>query len=1110
MPVQKSTRKPGSKMIYSGKHRNRTVKCLLAGLSFFYAVFAEAEVIYESSLDRAELTGNWKKSGKGGRVVPRNGIAALQVTIPEGTKASGFHGFQHELPVKRCAGKLLRITVEAERSLGKPFTRYQGGKIMLEYSLSDGKTNWPGVIMKPGKFNWETFQLTAPIPLAVTRLRFYLGIQDAEGIIRFRNLKVVAEESPLEIWQQANRGFRDQKAGDGKGGWSDQGPDNDGAKFNFKKNMFANVPFIIMDPAKNQGLSILVFRSPKDPAGLVRADFDLSRGQISGRWLYLLHTTTWGGISNLPIGRIVLQGKNGIRKTLELQGGRDAADWWNPKRCTNAFPAAFWQNVSGGTVGVYVSRFRLPDNLGEIQKISFESTGAIPVWIVIAATVSEKEYKLPEQERYKITEGERWKRIPAPNVQTGILPGSALDLSRLNPPGEAGQFGRVVAGDDGFAFENGRKVRFFSECKFFFLKDFRTRDGIRRYAEQVRLHGYNMVRFHFLDSVLMAGATQDCKLNPKRLDEFDYLVYCLKKNGIYINIDAMASRIGYSAGYPWNPPDKRDPREFKFDIHSNPAVRNNWKNGITELLIHKNPYTGKRLVDDPVLAAIVCFNEQEFGFGRRKDFSAALPAWRKFLSKKYGLAGRLKEAWKISDTDFSSFDAVKTFSVEEARSENSVKSKDIQEFFSARELELYRWYKAVLREIGYRGLVFNYNVGKSFRHILLRQEMDGVAMNDYHAHPNGKNIIQSSSIGSAGNTIRAFLSCRISGKPFLVTEHAHVFWNKYRYEQSFITGAYAGFQNIGGLTAFANSINARDKRMSQFCIFNDPIQKASEFLTAFLFLRGDVKARSHRIRLELDPLEVALAGELGNTVSGVQSRLALVTGFGVGSTATLSHEELGIGRSGGAKVSIRQMEMRVEDSGRTIFDFDQFLNILKKKGYLPSQNASSLVSEIFENSTSELLMDCRRKFMRIETPRFQGICGEKGIQIDLKNLSIQEMSRNGNLSLVSLNAEEELFESKHMVLVFATNALNSEMVFTDASLHEVIDFGKLPVLLETGRFRVKIRNRYAAKARVYALGLDGRRRYIIPTCSKGDVMELNVDTAAMPEGPSIYFEIVTE
>ena len=86
------------------------------------------------------------------------------------------------------------------------------------------------------------------------------------------------------------------------------------------------------------------------------------------------------------------------------------------------------------------------------------------------------------------------------------------------------------------------------------------------------MQGYNMIRFHYLDATLLEGSQEDCRLNPKTLDKFDYLIACMKRNGIYANIDFMASRIGYAHGNSWTakPGDKR---QFKLDIFFQPSVR---------------------------------------------------------------------------------------------------------------------------------------------------------------------------------------------------------------------------------------------------------------------------------------------------------------------------------------------------------------------------------------------------------------------------------------------------------------------------------------------------------------------------------------------------------
>ena len=63
------------------------------------------------------------------------------------------------------------------------------------------------------------------------------------------------------------------------------------------------------------------------------------------------------------------------------------------------------------------------------------------------------------------------------------------------------------------------------------------------------------------------------------------------------------------------------------------------------LLGRRNPYTGTRLIEDPVLALTVGFNEQEFAFIREFDRKLVAPAWRKFLRERYKTIGALKQAW---------------------------------------------------------------------------------------------------------------------------------------------------------------------------------------------------------------------------------------------------------------------------------------------------------------------------------------------------------------------------------------------------------------------------------------------------------------------------------
>ena len=60
----------------------------------------------------------------------------------------------------------------------------------------------------------------------------------------------------VSLKEAANLGFRDEVAGDGKGGWTDQGPNNDMRSFPVKQRNFAGVEFDVTDPEANGGKAV--------------------------------------------------------------------------------------------------------------------------------------------------------------------------------------------------------------------------------------------------------------------------------------------------------------------------------------------------------------------------------------------------------------------------------------------------------------------------------------------------------------------------------------------------------------------------------------------------------------------------------------------------------------------------------------------------------------------------------------------------------------------------------------------------------------------------------------------------------------------------------------
>ncbi len=714
-------------------------------------------------------------------------------------------------------------------------------------------------------------------------------------------------------------------------------------------------------------------------------------------------------------------------------------------------------------------------------------------------------------------------RRPAP----GILAGTAIDRSVYFPAHKVGDFGRVIINPDGnlaFEKEPGKTVRFLSTSEN--MEGFKGRGGMApaqydtkektaEYVRQMKLQGYNMLRTHFLDWLLSGKGKEAADFDPATLDQFDYLIYQMKENGIYLNFDAMTSWTGYLPVSPWDKNGKSV--NFKFAIHFDDSVRKNWRTGVEKLLYHVNPYTKTRLVDDPVLALTVGFNEQEFGFWRDADWSLALPAWRNFLKSKYGSADKLAQSWEAPELAKISFDQIEMFDTKQSY-ERSPRARDIAQFISETENATALWYKAQFSELKVKAPVSNYNCGKSYRNAIARNNMDFVSANAYHAHPSnfmqkGSKIDQTSSIEKGGGIFREFAGMRLNGRPMVITEHGHVFWNKYRYEQAFVTGAYAAFQGFDVLTMHAQPITVVDAQsIYPFTGFYDPVAVAEEMLTFYLFRRADVSTASNSVRIVIPLADIFKLNLYNDGLNQWQSRLALVTGLSteimVSATPgkTLGKNEIAMAGAGGAKIETSLAGFStVTNQTSNPSTFDKMIADLKNSNQLPRDNQTSGKKEIFESSSGQLLMKSKESFLSVNTPHLQGICGEAEATAKLADLEVVNMSVRGNLAAVAVDGMQPIRSAKRILIVYATNALNANMKFETPDQVTLVEIGGTPTMVRTGAFTVKIAT--PGKFKAWALDVSGKRVEELPLINENGKWVLSADTAKLKNGPSLYFEI---
>lgn len=202
----------------------------------------------------------------------------------------------------------------------------------------------------------------------------------------------------------------------------------------------------------------------------------------------------------------------------------------------------------------------------------------------------------------------------------------------------AGKHGYLKTAGRDFVFEDGTKVKFWG-TNFNGAGCFPEHDYARKLAKRLAKIGINLVRMHQLDaewhtpnifSFTKGKRVTSAHLDPNSIDRLDYLIYCLKEEGIYVYMDMFTYRkfrtdegvenahLLISAGKPYANFNRR-----MIDLQ---------KEFATELWTHENAYTGLKYCDEPAIVLAEITNESEL-FYKPDDFEYVEPYKSEFLTR---------------------------------------------------------------------------------------------------------------------------------------------------------------------------------------------------------------------------------------------------------------------------------------------------------------------------------------------------------------------------------------------------------------------------------------------------------------------------------------------
>ena len=724
-------------------------------------------------------------------------------------------------------------------------------------------------------------------------------------------------------------------------------------------------------------------------------------------------------------------------------------------------------------------------------------------------------YGVPERP-VRYLPDDTWKAVNTDKLH--IRPGSALDLSgQIEAP--AGKYGRARLGADGlieFEKRQGKAVRFhgFSSgipeeiWRGGSEREFRVKAD--RYAAAVRRQGYNLFRMHGLDGWIMYGTSENMKFSPRYLDRWDYLIAAFKREGIYVQCVILSFGLYQSEQNFRSTFEKRNMHKMLFHM-GNRFERERFRAAAEKLLNHVNPYTGLAWKDEPAIAFVEYYNEAFLGVGRYaeaavrfpEDHKRVLAVWNRWLRRrKPELHSRVEpvEIPAASDPLFN----------------------DYARFLEERISETNRWCEKAVRKAGYSGLTTQ---NSSFQLHALAAGWETLQVVDNHiyfCHPSdwdnpGSVVGQSSAAGEAASYFRSLVAGRLAGRPQLVGEFNFCFWNSWQHEAALVFNAYAAYQNFSGLAIHSDPVPAQGGNYSiqTFSSGTNPVLRAAQFLSNMFFLRGDITPSPHLVTLNVPP-DYLHAGTNGmDAVSGEQSKLALLCGFGVAFPGLPAYPgaaawkaELGIAPVGSAYVESHGWHVSVADRTDRSRYLDGMVAELKRRGILAPENISVPSKGVFQSDTGELTLRARENLVKAVTPRTEAVTLRKGRSEQLGILRIESVSADACIGLTSID-NLPLVRSRRMVLVCATEMVNTGMELT-AGHARLVKLGVGPGLMRTGGFEFSVSGKNADGWKLYALNLVGERTEALPLQAENGRLVIRLDTARLKNGNTPFFELVCE
>lgn len=668
-----------------------------------------------------------------------------------------------------------------------------------------------------------------------------------------------------------------------------------------------------------------------------------------------------------------------------------------------------------------------------------------------------------------------------------------IDISYLfESEKPAGKHGFLGVKGERFVFEDGTPVRFWGTnlnsgaC-------FPEKDYAEKLAKRLASYGCNLVRFHQIDAEWATPSIYQFRkgkrlkdtqsYDPESFDRLDYLVYCLKKEGIYVYLDMLTYRKFKEGDGVRNAVSLGD-RAAPYCMFDRKLIELQ-KDYCKVLWEHYNPYTKLSYKDDPVFVLTDAVNEVDlFGvFGRKITVE---PYASEFREMYRNWCKEQKIDTDVDKTDLNNF---------EDENLNSFKMKISKEYHD----EIFDHMRSLGVKIPMTGT--NY----SWKYLQCKaSQLNGDFM-DSHLNvrfmtwePGAKYCRHISQHEQPEWGAMRNARMRRFDKPFFTSEWDVTFPSAYRAESSIMLAAIGMLQNWSGYTihtyAYTSNLEYMDilgKEVSSetignvgyregiFSTWNDPAKFGMFYHASIITRREDVSPAKNKIAIRVNELNVDLDQNPGTLTQ--PSKKAFIA-------------------------STELSQIAPDYFG----EYDDAVSDAKPLVDLESGEVTS--------DTGELYRSWKNKYGTIDTEMSKAVYGrlQENGRINLNGLSVDCKTDYAVIALSSLNNELNLKNTDSVLMTAVGRVENTDMKMSVAPekiqpndglapYMQMDDFGKAPIICEVIEADIEFET-VKKNMIVWAVNAEGVYIGKLPTKYEDGKLKFTIGKSC----PSIYYLIMEE